>query len=285
METTLFSKYFEKTPDVEKYLERIGFTGKLELTLECLEELTTAHQKAVPFENIDIVDYHLPVNLSIEHLYDKIVTNHRGGYCFENNTSFLSLLRGLGFDARPCMCRVTKDASELAPIRHKATIVTVDGKDYFLDVGFGGAMCTRPLEIREGASETTNKETFTFRRAAGSWWYLEASSPYFNLKNGVSGCETRVILTISTHLCITDDFVPYNRTCYQPTSPFYKARTLYIRTEEGCCKLNGSTFIEVKNDVVTTKELNEAEANAVLKDVFGIEVSKDYLEGMKQYLE
>ncbi len=285
MEETLFSKYYEKTPDVEKYLARIGFTGKPELTLECLAALTDAHQKTVPFENVDVSDYHLPVNLGIEHLYDKIVLNHRGGYCFENNTSFLSLLRGLGFDARPCMCRVTRDPSGLSSIRHKGTIVTLDGKDYFLDVGFGGAMCTKPLEIREGASETSYGETFTFRHAEGSWWFLEATSPYFNLKEGVGEPVTRVILTISTHLCITDDFVPYNRCCYQPDARFYKVRGLYLRTEDGCIKLNGNSFTQVKNDVVTITELSDEETQTVLRDAFGIRVSQEYLQGMEQYKE
>ena len=126
MEETFFSRLYEVTPSVEKYLERIGYTGKAEPTLECLNALISAHQRSVPYENLDVGRYHLPITLNIDHLYEKIVLNHRGGYCFENNTSFLSLLRGVGFDARPCMCRIMVGVPGVVPqVSHRASIITI----------------------------------------------------------------------------------------------------------------------------------------------------------------
>ena len=51
---------------------------------------------AVPFENLDI---HLGVAnvLDPEHVFDKIVTRRRGGWCYELNGSFALLLEALGF--------------------------------------------------------------------------------------------------------------------------------------------------------------------------------------------
>ena len=43
LETGIFEKYIEITPDVEAYLKRIGYTGKPEVTLECLNELLLVH--------------------------------------------------------------------------------------------------------------------------------------------------------------------------------------------------------------------------------------------------
>ena len=39
--------------DVQKYLDRIGFEGAVEVSLSCLARLQLSHQTHVPFENLD----------------------------------------------------------------------------------------------------------------------------------------------------------------------------------------------------------------------------------------
>src|SRR4029077_2229391 len=58
--------------------------------------LHRAHMLAVPFENLDI---HLGVEnvLDPEHVFDKVVTRRRGGWCYELNGSFAPPLEALGF--------------------------------------------------------------------------------------------------------------------------------------------------------------------------------------------
>lgn len=53
----------------------------------------------VPFENQDI---HLPRSISFdtEKIFDKIVGDRRGGFCFEMNGLFVELLRSPGFTVR-----------------------------------------------------------------------------------------------------------------------------------------------------------------------------------------
>ncbi len=68
--------------DVERYLQRIDYSGPTVPTLETLSALHQAHLLAVPFENLDI---HLgrAIVLDEEALYDKIVERRRGGFCYE----------------------------------------------------------------------------------------------------------------------------------------------------------------------------------------------------------
>jgi N-hydroxyarylamine O-acetyltransferase len=83
--------------DVDAYLARIGYTGVREPSADVLGYLHRAHMLAVPFENLDI---HLGVEnvLDPEHVFDKIVTRRRGGWCYELNGLFALLLEALGFD-------------------------------------------------------------------------------------------------------------------------------------------------------------------------------------------
>ena len=70
---------------IRKYLERIGFQGTARADRETLFQLHEAHFKTVPYENLDIFLYGKVADLDAESVYEKIVNNHRGGYCFELN--------------------------------------------------------------------------------------------------------------------------------------------------------------------------------------------------------
>lgn len=82
--------------NVSAYLQRINYEGALEPNSETLRALHLAHLISVPFENLDV---HLdrPIVLDLATLFDKIVTCGRGGFCYELNGLFASLLKNLGF--------------------------------------------------------------------------------------------------------------------------------------------------------------------------------------------
>ena len=77
----MFENYNCPIPSVDTYLERIGAPAPTAgPSLEYLDELIRLHQCSVPFENLDIYDYHRPIRLEIPALYEKIVLRRRGGY-------------------------------------------------------------------------------------------------------------------------------------------------------------------------------------------------------------
>ena len=84
-------------PDVDAYLERIGFQGEASPDVETLNRLIRCHMENVPFENIDVYYSKQAPSLEIPALWDKMITRRRGGYCFELNGMFGWLLRELGF--------------------------------------------------------------------------------------------------------------------------------------------------------------------------------------------
>ncbi len=122
------------------YFARIG-AGETSSSLGALTEVQRAHRLAIPFENLDI-PLGAGIDLDPEQLFDKLVTRRRGGYCFEQNALFLSMLQALGFRARPLLARVWLRASPNDPVpprTHTLNLVEVDGADFIADAGFGGS--------------------------------------------------------------------------------------------------------------------------------------------------
>jgi N-hydroxyarylamine O-acetyltransferase len=82
--------------DVAAYLQRIGYDGPTTPDLDTLRVVHRANRMTVPFENLDI-HRGVPIVLDVDLLYDKIVGQRRGGFCYEVNGAFAELLRQMGY--------------------------------------------------------------------------------------------------------------------------------------------------------------------------------------------
>ncbi len=133
--------------DVNAYLNRINYEGDLAVSYELLKKLQQCHLLHVPFENLDI-HRNIPITLDVERIFNKIVTNNRGGFCYELNGLFFELLKELGFDAFRISAQVFDKEKGYGPeFDHLAIMVNLNQKQYLVDVGFG-AFAFAPLELR-----------------------------------------------------------------------------------------------------------------------------------------
>jgi N-hydroxyarylamine O-acetyltransferase len=131
--------------DCDSYLLRIGYVGKVIPNEKHLKGLHHAHLHTIPFENFDILSGK-GINLEPEALFDKLVHNNRGGYCFEVNGLFLGALKTFGFEARPLLGRVHV-TGEPSGRGHQITLVTIQEKKWIVDVGFGGSTPRTPIPL------------------------------------------------------------------------------------------------------------------------------------------
>ena len=139
--------------DVNPYLERIGYTGPIVNSAYMLARLQEQHVHTVPYENLDILD-RIPLSLDIPDLYDKIVTRHRGGYCFELNALF-GWSQELGFKVTHYFGRFWRDETDTpAKRRHHILHVDIEEQRFIADVGVGGAGPRHPLELVDGLVQT-----------------------------------------------------------------------------------------------------------------------------------
>lgn len=136
-----------------EYLERIGYQGLLNNSLECLRELYTAHLRSVPYEMLDSFDGTPPV-LGHAESFAKLVHRRRGGNCLESTPLFGEFLRHVGFEVRLVPAQIWKVSGEWWDAwDHLLLIVTVDGEDWLLDVGFLMLTFAEPLKVAEGPQE------------------------------------------------------------------------------------------------------------------------------------
>jgi N-hydroxyarylamine O-acetyltransferase len=155
-----------------QYLERIGYSGTVDLTPETLNGLSLAHVCSVPFESLDI-NLGQPFGLDLDQVFDKLVLRRRGGYCFEQNTLFMEVLSTLGFVVRPMSARVRIGrARDFVPARtHVFLEVALDGELWLLDVGVGGLSPTGALRWVHDEVQDTPHESRRLIQEDGLWFH------------------------------------------------------------------------------------------------------------------
>jgi N-hydroxyarylamine O-acetyltransferase len=156
--------------DINAYFARIGYTGPTAPTVETLNGILNAHVQAIPFENLDVI-LGRPIALTPNALEQKLVTRHRGGYCFEQNGFLLLVLEALGFTARPLSARVRfeRPAGVTPPRTHLFLRVEIDGQSWLADVGVGALSLTAALRLHADDTQPTPHEPRRIVRDGALW--------------------------------------------------------------------------------------------------------------------
>lgn len=266
----MFEFYYDPLPNLDRYLERIGYTGSREPDLTNLHQLVFCHQHTVPFENLDPHDYKKPISINTAHLYEKVVEHRRGGYCFELNGAFVTLLQAFGYDAYSCMCRVSARKDYLSPVSHRACIVRLDGKQYYCDVGLGGPMAPFAIELST-CRQTLFGETYWIEPTQEGWMMVKRLQPV-RAEDGTVSTEEQTPIIFGLQPFLHGDFEILSYHCSaRPDSRFVTNRTVYMRTEDGYLHLTDNELLRVKNGIKTTEIIPEADIPRFLKDTFGLE--------------
>jgi N-hydroxyarylamine O-acetyltransferase len=134
--------------DRVEYLKRIDYTDVVDVTDEVLTSLHKNHVFQIPFENLDVY-YKRIFNLDIGNVYQKIINDRRGGFCYELNLLFNWLLTEIGFSSRIIASRIFNENGTAGPDFDHMSIYVKTGKGFLLDVGYGDLFVT-PIEIKEG---------------------------------------------------------------------------------------------------------------------------------------
>ena len=155
------------------YLDRIGFEGAARPDLETLRRLHLAHQRAVPFENLD-VQLRRPVVLDLDPNYEKIVRRRRGGWCYEMNCVMGWALNEIGFDVMRMSAGVMRErAGDVQLGNHLCLLVQLD-QPYLVDVGFGGSLA-EPLALRASEREDRPYRLGLSETRDGYWRFSETT--------------------------------------------------------------------------------------------------------------
>ncbi|KAI9931346.1 hypothetical protein ASPWEDRAFT_34071 [Aspergillus wentii DTO 134E9] len=164
------------TPEqLEQYLLRIQYSSdstihsRLQHLQQCVQkdplasiaELQRRHLSTIPWGNSGLhYSPHHSISTHPEHVFEKLVVRRLDGYCMETTNLLLGVLRSLGYQVYSTGGRVSHAAAMgvanglYLALGHMLLIVTIEGRKYMVDVGFGSNCATRPLPLEENAVAT-----------------------------------------------------------------------------------------------------------------------------------
>lgn len=133
---------------LSSYLQRIAFSETPQPTLACLKRIHRKHQENIPFENLDVL-LGRSISIELDDIFQKLVIENRGGYCFEQNSLLAAALREIGFQVTPYIARVRWLAPEnvATPLSHMVLRVETEAGPQLADVGFGGIGLVEPIAL------------------------------------------------------------------------------------------------------------------------------------------
>lgn len=103
-------------------------------SIEALNYYATRFMLTVPFENIDVQNSK-PISINIDALFNKIVHDKRGGFCYELNTFFKAYLQQKGFNPELMSATIhTPGGGRSLNGSHASLVVSINDVFYVTDV-------------------------------------------------------------------------------------------------------------------------------------------------------
>jgi len=249
------------------YLRRLGIADPGPPTAANLDALHRAHVERIPYEAIEI-QLGRPTTVDPHEAAERIVTRHRGGYCYHLNGAFSLLLKELGYDVTWHRGGV-QNPSDPAPVgaigNHLA--LTVNGLpsddnpegEWFVDAGLGDAL-HRPLPLVPGRYRQ-GPFIYALRRSEiepDGWRFEHDPSGSF------IGMDFRTAQATQEDFTARHEFLSTS-----PDSPYVRTCSVQRRDADGVDALTGCVLQQRPTGATTTLE-TEAEWFDVLHDDFGL---------------
>ena len=247
--------------DLTAYFHRIEYGGGTAPTAETLQALHLAHATHIPFENLDVL-LGRAIRLDSDSIFAKLVTNKRGGYCFEQNRLFALVLKTLGFPVTCISARVQLGSTEPRPRTHMLLSVEVNGAPWLTDVGFGSEGLLHPLPL--AVSENGEKQF--------AWQYrITGAGPIFTLQSmHAEGWFDLYRLTLEPQFPI-DYELANHYTSTHPESRFVLNRIVARPGPEQRVTLWNDTLMEqTPTSTSETKIASDAELMQILETRFAL---------------
>lgn len=254
---------------IRTYLDRIAYHGDTALSIENLTEMHRLHLQHIPYENLDLLN-NVPLSLEPEDLYTKIITNRRGGYCFELQGLFCHLLKSLGYAVAQFAGRFLDEPWHIQMRRHRILVVSIGAKRYVCDVGVRSESPRVPLELAERRVQFDSISQYCYNKDPFYGWVLMQKE---------RGKDWKPLIGFTEEEQIDDDFIMPSFYCERhPHSTFNKFMKISIFTDDSNLTIVGNRFSTYSSARVTERRVikSDEEAIAILSTVFGINLPDKY---------
>lgn len=254
----------------DAYLQRLGLSYPLttDSNLALLYELHNRHNLLIPFENLDILlgKYN---SLAIPSLANRILQQHRGGYCYELNALFGALLQRFGFEITMHNARIRFGSEDLFPRGHQLMTVSTEDGIFLADVGYRNGLI-EPIPLQHNSIHQQFSESFRLLHMHSGEWLLQK----------LIRADWHDLYSFFTTACEPVDFEPlhyYNS--HSSHSIFTNTRIVSLKTKEGSISMIDNTLVVFRNGSrIDSKIHSPQEYNSILEDCFHIKLSADDID-------
>ena len=254
---------------LNRYLTALSLEADLP-KFDLLNLMIAKHMAMFSFNNIDLLlNKGQILSLKTEDVYNKIVTNGRGGYCFEHNKLFYVMTQHLELETSAHLARVTFNKQEATPLTHRITIVTLDGQEYLADVGFGRYAPTCLVPLTGAAVTGVNGEVFRIMKNKTDY-ALET------IKNGAFFA----LYVFEKNRCLEIDFelANYYTNCH-PDSGFTKNLVVARIYDNQTIVIRENIYSIIESGIATQIEINSPQdLQMKLSQKFAIEILDEQAE-------
>ncbi len=254
--------------DIPRYLARIQYAKPVKPDARTLSGLQHTHMLSVPFENLDI-GLKRPIQLSEAALWDKIVVQKRGGFCYELNGLFAALLKKIGFQVTYLNARVYNREGKLGiDFDHLALLVQAPTQPghWLADVGFGDSF-NEPLSFETAGEQVQGLRSYRLEQTPDGYitWQKDYDGSW----------ERQYFFDLQPRNFPVD----YEAGClYHQTSPrssFTRGSLISKATPDGRVTLEDRRLIVTKNGQRTEHPVeSQDEYRALLNQYFGVTLSE-----------
>ncbi|PZU10150.1 arylamine N-acetyltransferase [Sphingomonas sp.] len=272
---------------LDSYLARIGLKERPAADAEGLAAVQRAHRLTIPFENFDVL-LGRDIRIDSTSVFAKLVSQRRGGYCFEHGQLFLDALEALGFQARPLLARVwLGQPKAVPPLTHTLALVTIDGQDWIADAGFGGSYAL-PMPLADGEeADAPDGARFRLARDPEFGWMLsrEGHAGGTDGRSPGEGWQNQFSFTLET--AFPSDLELGNFWVNKsPQSRFLVAPIISIPLPHGFATLNGLAYRRHSKDQSNEGEITDPRVLRMrLSLMFGIDLTAEEVSGLRLFGE
>lgn len=243
-----------------EYLKRINYNGSLTIDENLLAELHKRHVYQVPFENLDVYFKRI-FDLGIENVYRKIVSDKRGGFCYELNLLFNWLLTEIGFTSRIIAARIFNEDGTLGPAFDHMSVYVKTQRNFLVDVGYGDLFIT-PIEIKTGVQHD-GRNYFKIDELTQQEYLVSMSSDGIDYSRRYIFSLNAIKINDFDSICLDKQI--------NPNSYFVKNLICTKPTDTGRLTIFNDKFIEKKDKLKTETPIQDKESLKIyLKDKFQI---------------
>jgi N-hydroxyarylamine O-acetyltransferase len=253
--------------NIQHYLKSVSVMSP-EVSFSFIKELQSAHLGTYPFSNLGVL-LHENLSLELQVLFERVITQRRGGYCFEQNKILFEVLKYLGFDCDIVLCRVLHNRNVDVPRTHRITKVALAGITYIVDVGFGPLCSREPLLLELDKPQDQGDAVYRIIQPDMGRYLLQKKEVdgWFTLYSFDDGIYTEADCLCGHHYSST-----------HPDAAFVNNLVVSLKSYDDVRLLRNGDFHRIRVGKTEITEISSKDnLGMILTKEFGLKVSADQL--------